>query len=81
MQPEEQGVGPFTWGAQSEHLPPPNLPKVPIGGSVYQQPGTKVDGSCHSKEGFQVSKGDKERGQKGISKGSKKQGDCAIYIL
>jgi hypothetical protein len=34
--------------------PPPHLPEVSIGSSVYQQPGTKVDRSCHSKEGFQV---------------------------
>jgi hypothetical protein len=57
--------------------PPPHLPEVPIGGSVYQQPETKVDGSCHSKEGFQVSKGGIEKG----ARGRKEQGDCAMYIV
>jgi hypothetical protein len=53
--PRGAGIGPL----HSEHTPSPfTVPEVPIGGSVYRQPGTKVDRSCHSKEGFQVSKGE-----------------------
>jgi hypothetical protein len=38
--------------------PPPHLPEVPIGGSVYQQPGTRVDKILSQQGGFQVSKGE-----------------------
>ncbi len=40
------------------------------GGSVYSQPGTRVDGnSCHdTKEDFQVSKGGISKEQRGLSK-------------
>ncbi len=62
--------------------PPPHLPEVSIGGSVYQQPGTKVDGSCHSKEGFQVSEKGNRKGSKGNQQGERKeQGDCAMHIV
>ncbi len=70
-EPEEQGVGPFTWGAQSEHLTPPHLPETPIEGSVYHQPGSEVDIPVTARR-VQVSKRGIEKGARGITKGKKR---------
>ncbi len=68
--PRGAGIGP----PSTLSTPLPHLPEVPIGGSVYQQPGTR---SYHTKEGFQVS----ERGIEKGARGRKEQGDCAMYIV
>jgi hypothetical protein len=44
---EEQGIGPSTLST-----PLPHLPEVPIRGSVYQQPGTRVDRILSQQGGF-----------------------------
>ncbi len=50
---DPRGAG--IWPLHPEHIPPPHLPEVPIGGSVISNLGPEWTGSYHTKEGFQVS--------------------------